>query len=501
MSLYSIPELLATHEGEYSLVRVTSSGTTYTTANVYIQVIQIPVEPPISLLVPIIIVVVSALIVVAILITVIICVVVCVKKRKRKYSNITEDKQQQQQQDQSTSKVPSSKVHYDDVKLSRINPRDKEYAELPSNPDYMTIDETTMIPLDTDMERREYANLSDKLTGIVPHNKQTTKSQNKEYNPLSDLEYTPMSALRISPESIPVNEFAAKYQQYIDSGIMEGSLFWTEFDILNEQCQKNVDPVCNEAMTERNASKNPIKNILPFDENRVVLQSPHFDCNYINASWIESYQFIATIHPTRETHRDFLQMIYQTEASMVVMLTTRKEKAKIISGISNRVCYWPKKDQPINCEPFETSLINSTETNAFLRQDICLRETLTKNVHSFTQYISPNWNEDGTIVEIMAIVALLTRISKQFQDIPHKPIIIHCQDGITKTGIVLTAMGCIKDISIIKTINIFKVIKNLRKQRMKMVPTLVSILEFISCYVYTFFANSLPISTSAQCFR
>ena len=368
-----------------------------------------------------------------------------------------------------------SKAHYDNVQLSRINPRDKEYTELSSNPDYMTIDETTMIPLDTDMERREYANLSDEPTSIVPQSKQTIKSQNKEYIPLSDIEYTPMSAIRISPEAIPVNEFATKYQMYVDSGIMQGSIFWMEYDILNEECEKNVDPVSKEAMTDKNALKNPIKNILPFDENRVVLHSLHFDCNYINASYINDYQFIASIHPIKETHRDFLQMIYQTEASMVIMLTTRKEKAKMIGGVSNRVCYWPKKDEPINCEPFVSTLINSTETNAFIKQEISLENTQGGKKHSFTQVISPVWNEDSTITDVSYVVNLLNRIQKQFQDNPSKSIIIHCEDGISKTGIILTAMNCVREMTLKKTINIFNAVKNLRKQRMKMVPTLVSI--------------------------
>ena len=368
-----------------------------------------------------------------------------------------------------------SKAHYDDVQLSRINPRDKEYTELSSNPDYMTIDETTMIPLDTDTERSEYANLSDKPTSIVPQSKQTIKSQKKIYIPLSDIEYTPMSAIRISPEAIPVNEFAIKYQQYVDSGIMQGSLFWMEYDILNEECEKSVDPVSKEAMTDKNALKNPIKNILPFDENRVVLHSPHFDCNYTNSSWVESYQFIASIHPTKETHQDFLQMIYQTEASMVIMLTTRKEKAKIIGGVSNRVCYWPKKDEPSNCESFVSTLINSTETNAFIKQEISLENTQGGKKHSFSQVISPVWNEDSTITDMACIVNLLNRILKQLQDNPSKSIMIHCQDGISKTGVILTAINCVKEMTLKKTINIFNTVKNLRRQRMKMVPTLVSI--------------------------
>ena len=86
-------------------------------------------------------------------------------------------------------------------------------------------------------------------------------------------------------------------------------------------------------------------------------------------------------------------MIYQTEASMVIMLTTRKEKAKIIGGVSNSVCYWHKKDEPIDCEPFVSTLINSTEANAFIKQKISLENTEEGKNHSFAQVISPIWNE------------------------------------------------------------------------------------------------------------
>ena len=176
-----------------------------------------------------------------------------------------------------------------------------------------------------------------------------------------------------------------------------------------------------------NTPKNIIKHIVPFDENRVILDSPYFDCNYINASWVESYQFIATINPTKETHRDFLQMIYQTEASMVILLTTRKEKAKIVSGISYRVCYWPKKDEPIECKPFLTTLINSPETAAFIKREISVKNTLESKGHTFIHCISPLWNEDSTVSEMTPTFALLSRILKQIQEMPSKPIIIHCE--------------------------------------------------------------------------
>ena len=178
----------------------------------------------------------------------------------------------------------------------------------------------------------------------------------------------------------------------------------------------------------------------------MILDSPYFDCNYTNASYINDYQFIASIHPTRETHRDFLQMIYQTEASMVIMLTTRKEKAKIISGVSNRVCYWPMKDEPINYEPFETTLVAFTETNAFIKQEISLKNNLERKDHTFVQCMSPIWNEDSTVADMTPVVALLNRILKQIQEYPSKPIIIHCEDGISKTGILLSGINSVKEL-------------------------------------------------------
>ncbi|KAI6658952.1 RyPTPR4a [Oopsacas minuta] len=172
-------------------------------------------------------------------------------------------------------------------------------------------------------------------------------------------------------------------------------------------------------------------------------------------------------------------MIYQTEASMVIMLTTRKEKAKILSGISNRVCYWPKKDKPINSEPFVSTLINSTETNAFVKQEISLKNTLAGKEHSFTQCISPLWNEDGTLNDVLSAIALLIRIMKQKQGSNNVPIIIHCEDGISKTGIMMTVLNSIKELNMRKSINIFNAVKNLRRQRMNMVPTLAC---YTTCY-------------------
>ena len=474
---YIIPEITDSFSRTFSLLRMTSTGVSYTTAHVHISAHSVTQSSSNSALVAaVIIVLILVIILVTIAILIPLFIYFYVKKRN-------------------TNKGPKPSVFtksgdpgYEN--LSELHSPSKEYIDLPtnSNPQYMTIDETSMIPLESenDQKQRGYANLKDDLTYTNPYEQISERNMETdiELNPVVPSErYVPMSSVKgekkFVSKFIPTEEFPATYQQYVASGTEKDSLFSVEFTNLNEDVRINVMLETDEALKVENASKNPIKHIVPFDENRVVLQSIYHNCDYINASYIHENQFIASIHPTKETHQDFLQMIYQTRASMVIMLTTRREKAKIIGAVSSRVCYWPKKDEPIICEPFVSTLIKSTETNAFIKQEISLENTLEGKKHSFTQLISPIWNEDSTVTEMSYVVNLLNRILKQFQDDPFKSIIIHCEDGISKTGIILTGICSVKELTLKKTINIFNTVKNLRKQRMKMVPTLVSIYSIV----------------------
>ena len=471
---YVIPEIPDSYSRTFSLVRMTSTGVSYTTAHVHIHAQVVTQSPSINILViAVVIVLVLIITLVAVVNIIPLCIFYYLKKRNTIKRN-----------EASTSEKVG--IHnYSNIPQS--NPSTKEYITLQGipNPEYMTIDETTMIPLESLSEQKtsEHQNIAFESTLTQPNEEmnETNLDLSNERNSIDQHEgYVQMDSVKFEKKKfvskfIPTDEFLAIYQQYVTSSIDKESPFCVEFTYLNEDAQINVMLETDESAKFENKPKNPIKHIVPFDENRVVLQSTYFNFDYINASWIDNSQFIASIHPSDETHRDFLQMIYQTEASMVIMLTTRKEKAKIIGGVSSRIRYWPTKDESMRSEPFISTLINSIETNAFIRQEITLENTLDGKNHSFTQVISPIWNEDGTVVDMSSTVNLLNRILKQLQDNPTKSIIIHCEDGISKTGIVLTAINCVKEMNLKKTVNIFNTVKNLRRQRMKMVPTQVSI--------------------------
>ena len=421
---YVITEIYS-YNRTFSLMRETSNGINYTTAhiNIHAQINDSTFPTDSALLFPIIIVVLVILFATIAIIN-LICIILCMMKRR---STKTTKRPK-----------PSGFPGYENM-AERQSPQN-EFIDLQviQHPGNVYNEDTSLTGLDPDIEGNStYANPYEKIP----------KEEGKKF----------VSVF------IPINEFTTTYQQYMETETDEDSVFSVEFSYLKIHSKINTE----------------LEN-----ENSVILDSPYFDCSHVNASYINDCQFIACTHPTKETHRDFLQMIYQTEASMVIMLTTRKEKAKMIGDLSNRVCYWPKKDEPIHCEPFVTTLINSTETTTFIKHEICLENTLERKKHSFTQCISTIWNEDSTITETSSAVNLLNRILKQLQDNPTKSIIIHCKDGCSKTGIFLTAINSVKELTLRKTVNIFNTVKNLRRQRMKMVPTLVSIHCVVSLHEY-----------------
>ncbi|KAL0300306.1 UNVERIFIED_CONTAM: Protein-tyrosine-phosphatase PTP1 [Sesamum calycinum] len=86
---------------------------------------------------------------------------------------------------------------------------------------------------------------------------------------------------------------------------------------------------CTVALDSLNYSKNRYTDVLPFDDNRVILKR----CTdyrssargYINASFVTTSEsvsrFIATQGPLSHTSEDFWEMIIQYHCPVIVMLT------------------------------------------------------------------------------------------------------------------------------------------------------------------------------------
>lgn len=109
-----------------------------------------------------------------------------------------------------------------------------------------------------------------------------------------------------------------------------------QFKSISLEINNVLDPgLMTAALNSTNEKKNRCRTVVPFDSNRVVLQSlrSHEGSDYINASFIDGYhqknEFIATQGPLERTVADFWRMVMDHNSSIVVMLGDTEDKGKV----------------------------------------------------------------------------------------------------------------------------------------------------------------------------
>ena len=286
---------------------------------------------------------------------------------------------------------------------------------------------------------------------------------------------------------IPTEEFIDTFGLYMQSE-HEGyvSVFFQQYSELNYQCEKGFDPVCSNALDPANENKNPVKDILPCDSNRVVLESSHWPGDYINATSLDNGEIILTINPTGDTVRDFYQLIYTVEPSLVVMLCSNKELQQIEQGKSHRVVYWPKHGETLQIDSFTVTCPKSDKSSHFICNKLNIHHDIAKHNRPFTQIISNQWNdrEEPNLENVITLIKTILEFRKRD---PAHPVVIHCDDGAGKSGVVYTVYKAIKDSTEKGFIDIFHIVKKLRNDRMNSVTTLVSYKYMLLPLVPTFF--------------
>lgn len=114
-----------------------------------------------------------------------------------------------------------------------------------------------------------------------------------------------------------------------EGGVSVLDALWKE---LQEQQEKDARQL-SIAIARCYTMKNRHQDIMPYDVNRVVLQSGKDD--YINASYVEELspycpRLIATQAPLTGTAADFWLMVYEQKVSLVVMLVSEQELEKVL---------------------------------------------------------------------------------------------------------------------------------------------------------------------------
>ncbi|XP_009796944.1 protein-tyrosine-phosphatase PTP1 [Nicotiana tabacum] len=242
---------------------------------------------------------------------------------------------------------------------------------------------------------------------------------------------------------------------------------------------------CSVALDSVNISKNRYTDVLPFDNNRVVLD-PCKDyrpsaSGYINASFIKISenlsQFIATQGPLPLTFEDFWEMIIQHRCPVIVMLTQLVDNYKTVKcGDYFQADGGPRRFGNI-C--IVTKWIKTSQTSLILR---CLEVNHIESKEPplcvlHIQY--PDWPDHGVPKDTLAVREIL----KQTSSVPPSlgPIVVHCSAGIGRTGTYCAIHNTIQRIMVgdMSALDLVNTITVFRSQRIGMVQTME---QYLFCY-------------------
>uniref|UniRef100_A0AAX7TUR2 protein-tyrosine-phosphatase n=1 Tax=Astatotilapia calliptera TaxID=8154 RepID=A0AAX7TUR2_ASTCA len=208
--------------------------------------------------------------------------------------------------------------------------------------------------------------------------------------------------------------------------------FWEEFDAL-QKLEAKVKKSRDEGQRPENKSKNRYKNILPFNDTRVILEDSDpnvVGSDYINGNYVKNkcVPYWPELHSTKEVGRYVVSCELEREAG----------------DYKIRVLEIAPLDQP-------------------------------KHVRKVWHYQYLSWPDHGVPQESSGVLGFLTQVNSKQAEFPNAgPMIVHCSAGIGRTGTIVVIDMIIETIDTLGLdidIDIAKYIQMVREQRSGMVQT------------------------------
>ncbi|XP_021647534.2 protein-tyrosine-phosphatase PTP1 isoform X2 [Hevea brasiliensis] len=190
---------------------------------------------------------------------------------------------------------------------------------------------------------------------------------------------------------------------------------------------------CKVAFDSVNKSKNRYTDVVPFDQNRVIL-NPCKDYRpsakgYINASFITTSssesisRFIATQGPVPHTFEDFWEMVIQYRCPVIVMLTRLVDNYKIVKCGD----YFQAEDGPRDFGNMclVTKWMRSTDTSLVLRHlEVGYKESEEPPMSVLhVQYTE--WPDHGVPKDTLTVREILKRTYQVPSNLG--PVVVHCR--------------------------------------------------------------------------
>ncbi|XP_059471049.1 tyrosine-protein phosphatase non-receptor type 12-like isoform X2 [Neocloeon triangulifer] len=242
---------------------------------------------------------------------------------------------------------------------------------------------------------------------------------------------------------------------------------------------KSVPHFCSsEGEKDVNRKKNRYKDILPFDYTRVILSSvaavPGSD--YVNANFIKgasgSLAYIASQGPLPNTASDFWRMVIECEVQVIVMACNEEE-----SGKHKCENYWVDREgeekklglatiRLLKASVVSPDFLVRTMLLTYRKKQILVERTV-------CQFHYSAWPDHGVPPLVRPLLDMV-RLVRDTQASETLPVLVHCSAGCGRTGTICAidyVWGLLRAGKLTADFSLFKLVRDMRKQRIAMVQT------------------------------
>ncbi|XP_028969067.1 tyrosine-protein phosphatase non-receptor type 4 [Galendromus occidentalis] len=287
-----------------------------------------------------------------------------------------------------------------------------------------------------------------------------------------DFQYIPLSSDDLesprvaSAASKPLQESMLLLKESLHSGALVA-----QFEQLY---RKKPGMLCEMSKLAKNAALNRYKDISPYDKTRVVLTADSPNGNdYINASYVIMKvpssgivnRYIATQGPLQNTTLDFWQMVWEQQSTLVVMLTTLIEKARL-----KCYKYWPNLYETQTFGRLQVSCVAEQETSSFAFREFSLinADNNEERHISHMQYLA--WPDHGVPDDATDFLEFIAKVRSN-RDAMVEPTIVHCSAGIGRTGVLILMETAMCLIEANEPVYPVEITRTMRDQRAMLIQT------------------------------
>ncbi|XP_074661320.1 receptor-type tyrosine-protein phosphatase kappa-like isoform X1 [Tubulanus polymorphus] len=213
-----------------------------------------------------------------------------------------------------------------------------------------------------------------------------------------------------------------------------------------------------------NVKKTRYQEILP--ETKYQARISNEKESFINASFVHTITndnvYIATQSPMPNTITDFWQMIFKYNCERIVMMHQEHPHDPTYAN------YWPT-DGVMQFGPFEVSLEQShtMPNEQVIYRDLILQTDNESRQIRQIQFLG--WPEDESVPDVQSLFDFVQLVTKERVT---SPIVVHCMDSTTRTGLFCAALELITKAPSSEEIDIYHCIQKLRMTRPQFIPNL-----------------------------